>query len=190
MLGRVSILSENGEHLKTTKRLMPVSWIDASKLFSPDERYVIFGKLNNSPKLFHEFDRDWNIAESYIDYEFVDNREFEELQLGFHPGNCIFQNDGDILYTKYFYDNQILIYKNWKLAKKISKESDIKKPYDIQVFQDVNKAMEIKDPEYDFKTFGQGMAFIGKTYQCSLGLYQLSDGTMVNFLSLRRSKDL
>jgi hypothetical protein len=190
MLGRVSIFSDNGEHQKTTKKLMADSWIEPSKIFSIDESYVFFGKLNNSLKLFHEFDRDWNPTESYIDYEFYDGREFEELQLGSQPGNCIVQESGDILYAKYLYDNQILIYKNKELVKKIIRESDIKRPYDVQMFRDVKKAMEIKDPEYDFKIFGQGIAFIGKTYQCSLALYQLSDGLFVNFLSLRRSKDL
>jgi hypothetical protein len=190
MLGRISIFSDNGEHIQTTKKLMTDSWIEPAKIFPADGRYILFGKLSDSLQLFHEFDRDWNLKDSYIDYEFFDNREFEELQFGSRPGNCIVQKSGDILYAKYLYDNQILIYNNKKLVKKIIRESDIKRPYDIQMFRDVKKAMEIKDPEYDFKIFGQGIAFIGKTYQCSLGLYQLSDGYLVNFLSLRRSKDL
>ena len=42
---------------------------------------VIFSQLNNSLKLFHEFDQDWNIKGSCIDYEFIDKREFEEQSL-------------------------------------------------------------------------------------------------------------
>jgi len=62
--------------------------------------------------------------------------------------------------------------------------------HEIQVFHDVKKAMAIKDPEHDLRAFGRGIAFLGKTHQCSFGLYQLSDGHIVNFLYLRRSKDI
>jgi len=191
MLGRVSIFSENGELIKTTKKLMGGSWMEPSKIFVTDGNYVFFSRLSNSLKLFHEFGQDWNITESYIDYEFIDNKEFEEHSLGFHPGNCFFQNNGDILYTKYYYDNQIFIYKNKELIKIISRESDIKKPYKIQVFRDVNKAMNMpRDQDYDFRLFGQGIAFIGKSFQNSLGIFQLSDGLIVNFLAIRKSKGI
>lgn len=189
MLGRISIFSDKGELIKTTKKLMTDSWISPSKIFVTDGYYLFFGKLSNSLKLFHEFGQDWNITESYIDYEFIDNKEFEEHSLAFRPGNCFFQNNGDILYTKYYYDNQIFIYKNKGLAKIIGRESDIKKPYEIQVFRDVNKAMNIqRDQDYDFKSFGQGIAFVGKSFQNSLGIFQLSDGLIVNFLAIRKSK--
>ena len=196
MLQRVSIFSDNGEHIKTTKKLVTDSWIEPSKIFSTDGTYVVFGRLDNSLKLFHEFGQDWNITESYIDYEFIDNKEFEEIQLGlgFNHDNCLFQNNGNILYTKYYYDNQILIYKNKGLVKIISRESDIKKPYEILVFHDVNKAANVqsdqKYQDYDFHTFGRGIAFFGKSFQHSLGIFQLSDGHMVNFLSVRKSKGI
>jgi hypothetical protein len=194
MLGRISIFSDNGELIKTTKELIKDSWIAPSKIFSTNGTYVVLGQLGNSLKLFHEFNQDWNITESYIDYEFIDNKEFEEIQLGFYTGNCFFQNNGDILYTKYYYDNQILICENKKLEKIISRESDIKKPYEILVFHDVNKAVNMQsDPkyqDYDVKTFGRGIAFFGKSFQNSLGIFQLSDGHMVNFLSIRKSKDI
>lgn len=190
MLKRISIFSDNGEHIKTTKILFPDSWIDPSKIFVTNAKYLLFGKLDNSLKLFHEFDRDWNITESYIDYEIIDNKEFEELILGISLGHCWFQDNGDMLYTKYFYDNQIFTYKNKELVKIVRRESDIKKPYEIQVFHDVEKALAIKNPEYDLRAFGRGIAFLGKIHQCSLGIYQLSDGYIVNFLYLRRSKDI
>ena len=195
MLGRISIFSDKGELIKTTKKLIKDSWIEPSKIFSTDGNYVVFGKLDNSLKLFHEFGQDWNITESYIDYEFIDNKEFEELQQVFHPpGNCLFQDNGDILYTKYYYDNQILIYRNRELVKIIRRESDIKKPYEILVFHDVNKASNIqsdqKYQDYDFHSFGRGIAFFGKSFQNSLGIFQLSDGHIVNFLSVRKSKDI
>jgi len=193
-LGRISIFSDKGELIKTTKELIKDSWIVPSKIFSTDGTYVVLGQSGNSLKLFHEFNQDWNITESYIDYEFIDNKEFEEIQLGFNPGNCFFQNNGDILYTKYYYDNQILICENKKLVKIISRESDIKKPYEILVFHDVNKALNMqsdqKYQDYDFKTFGRGIAFFGKSFQNSLGIFQLSNGHMVNFLSIRKSKDI
>jgi len=194
MLGRVSIFSDNGEHKETTKKLMGGSWIAPSRIFAFDGRSVFFGKMGDSLKLFHEFDQDWDIKESYIDYEPIDNREFEEHSLNFRSGNCLFQDNGDILYTKYYYDNQIFIYRNKELVKKISREPDIKKPYEILVFHDVNKALNLqRDPkyqEYDFHSFGQGIAFFGKSFQNSLGLFQLSDGHIANFLRIRRSKDL
>lgn len=193
-LRRISIFSDKGELTRTTKELIKDSWIAPFKIFSTDDTYVVFGQLDNSLKLFHEFDQDWNITESYIDYEFIDNKEFEEIQLLFDPDNCFFQNNGDILYTKYFYDNQILIYNKKRLVKIISRESDIKKPYEILVFHDVNKAVNMQsDPkyqDYDIKTFGRGIAFFGKSFQNSLGIFQLSDGHMVNFLSIRKSKDI
>jgi len=194
MLGRISIFSDNGELTKTTKELIKDSWIVPFKIFSTDGTYVVLGRLGNSLKLFHEFNQDWNITESYIDYEFIDNKEFEEIQLGFDPDNCLFQDNGDILYTKYFYDNQILIYNNKRLVKIISRESDIKKPYEILVFHDVNKAVNMqRDPkyqDYDIKTFGRGIAFFGKSFQNSLGIFQLSDGLIANFLNIRKSKDI
>jgi hypothetical protein len=190
MLRRISIFSDNGEHIKTTKILMPDSWINPSKIFATNAKNVFFGIISNSLKLFHEFDRDWHITESYIDYEIVDNKEFEERFLGGFLGYCWFQDNGDILYTKYFYDNQIFTYNNKELVKIVRRKSDIKKPYEVQVFHDVEKALAIKDPEYDLRAFGRGIAFLGKTHQCSVGLYQLSDGHIVNFLYLRRSKDI
>jgi len=191
MLGRVSIFSDNGELIKTTKKLLTDTWIEPSKIVVGDADYVFFGKLGNSLKLFHEFDLDWKINESYIDYEFIDNKEFEEHSLGFHPGNCFFQNNGVILYTKYYYDNQIFIYINRELIKIISRESDIKNPYEVQVFHDVEKVMDMqKDREYDFYSFGQGIAFVGNSSQNSLGLFQLSDGHIVNFLAIRKAKGI
>ena len=193
MLERVSIFSDNGEHKETTKNLMEGSWIAPSKIFAFDGSYIFFGKLGDSLKLFHSFGPDWEIKESYIDYEFIDNREFEEHSLNFRSGNCLFQDNGDILYTKYYYDNQILIYRNKELVKIISRESDIKNPYEILVFHDVKKALNLqRDPkyqDYDFRSFGQGIAFFGKSFQNSLGLFQLSDGHLVNFLNIRKSKD-
>jgi hypothetical protein len=194
MLGRVSIFSDTGDLKETTKKLMAGSWIEPSKIFFSDGEYVFFGKLNNSFKLFHEFGQDWSLKDSSIDYEFIDNKEFEEQNLGFNPGNCLFQDNGDIFYTKYFYDNRIFIYKNQELTKIISRDSDIKKPYEILVFHDVNKALNLqrdkKYQEYDFRSFGQGIAFFGKSFQNSLGLFRLSNGHIANFLSLRKSKDI
>ena len=190
MLGRISVFSDNGEHKKTTQKLMTNSWILPSRIFEADGGYVFFGKLSNSIKLFHHFDRNWQIIESHSDYEFIDNREFEERWLATDPGNCCFQNDGNILYTKFFYDNQIFTYKDNELVKIIRRESDIKKPYDILVFHDTKKGRDFRDPEYNFRLFGRGVVFVGKTNQVSGGIYQLSDGYIVNFLSLRRSKDL
>ena len=194
MLGRVSIFSDNGDLKETTKKLMAGSWIDPAKIFFSDGKVVFFGKLNNSLKLFHEFDQDWSLKDSSIDYEFIDNKEFEEHFLGFNPGNCLFQDNGDIFYTKYFYDNRIFIYRNRELTKIINRDSDVKRPYEILVFHDPNKAVNLqrdqKYQEYDFRSFGQEMAFFGKSFQNSLGIFQLSNGHVVNFLSLRKSKDI
>ena len=188
-LGRISVFSDNGEHKKTTQKLMTDSWIIPSRIFDTDSGYVFFGKLSNSLRLFHTFDRDWNIVDSHIDYEFIDNKEFEEHNLGGFPGNCYFPNNGGILYTKYYYDNQIFIYKDNGLVKMVRRESDIKNPYEVQVFHDAQKIRNMKwEQGYDFKMYGPGIFFIGKTHLVSGGIYQLSDGYIVNFLTLRRSK--
>jgi len=83
ILGRVSVFSDSGKHIKTTQQLTKDLMIDPSKIFVTDEGYVFFGKPINSLKLFHEFDQEWNLTESYIDYEFIDSREFEEVSLIF-----------------------------------------------------------------------------------------------------------
>jgi len=189
--GRISVFSDSGELIETTKKLLENSWISATKIFDIENSYVIFGKLRNSLKLFHEFSQDWKITGSYIDYEFIDNREYEEQSLGFNSGNCEFSNNGDMYYTKYYYDNQIFVYRNRELIKIISRESNIKKPYEVKVYSDAKKVREIKwdDQDFDFKSFGPGGAFIGKINQESLGIYQLADGHIVNFLCIRKSKD-
>jgi len=194
ILNRVSFFSDNGEHKKTTQQLMTDLSIDPSKIFVTEKGYVFFGKPINSLKLFHEFDQELNLTESYIDYEFIDNREFEEISLIYNPGYCFFQENGNILYTKYYYDNQILSYKNGELEKIIRREADIIKPYEIIVFHDVNKAVNMqsgpKYQDYEIKLFGRGIAFFGKSFQNSLSLFQLSDGHIVNFISIRKSKDV
>ena len=190
---RFSVFSDNGEYKTTQQSMMDLS-IAPSKIFVTNEGYIFFGKADNSLELFHEFDQDWNLTKSAIDYEFIDNREFEEVSLIFNPGYCFFQENGNILYTKYHYDNQILSYKNGELEKIIRKEADIIKPYEIIVFHDMNKAVNMqKDPkyqDYDIGLFGPGIAFFGISFQNSLGLFQLSDGHIVNFISTRKSKDV
>ena len=191
-LGRISVFSDSGEFIKTTKKLLENSWISPSKIFDIENSYVILGQINNSLKLFHEFSQDWKIKGSYIDYEFIDNRDFEERSLGANSGSFHFNNNGDMYYTKRYYDNQIFVYRNWELTKIISRESSIKKPYEVKVFTDVKKAMEInrESKEYDIGSYGQGTAFLGKLYQTSLGIYKLPDGHIVNFLRIRKSIDI
>jgi len=192
--GRISFFSDDGNHISTTQNFLADLSIAPSKIFVTEKGYVFFGKPFDGLKLFHEFDQDWNLTESTIDYEFIDNREFEEVSLIFYPDYCIFQKNGNILYTKYYYDNQIFVYKNRELEKIIRKEADIIKPYEIIVFHDVNKAVNLQsDPkyrDYDIKLFGRGIAFFGKSFQNSHGLFQLADGHIVNFISTRKSKDL
>lgn len=188
---RISIFADNGDLLTTTKKLVPDSWIDPSKIFATGGKYVLFGKLTNSLKLFHEFNKDWDLSDSYIEYEFIDNPEFEEFTLGFHPGNFLIHSNGDILYTKYHYANRIYVYRDRRLIKVIGKEPEVKKPYEIQVFHDMNKALSLqKETDYDMKSFGQGIAFFSNSFQNSIGVYQLSDGLIVNFVNVRKSKEI
>jgi hypothetical protein len=190
MLGRISIFSDRGEHKETSKKLLAGSWIEPRKIFFQNKDFVFFGKANQSLNLFHVFNEKWDETDSYIEYEPSDDKVFEEHNLGFFPGNCFVQDNGDLLYTKYYYDNQVRAYRNRKLEKIMTRKSSIKKPYEIQVFHDVNKAMNIpRDQDYDFKSFGQGIAFIGKSFQNSLGVFQLPNGHIVNFLSIRISKN-
>jgi len=191
-IGRISVFSDSGELVVTTKKLIENSWFSPTKIIDSENNYVVLGHLNNSIKLFHEFTRDWQIADSYIDYEFIDNKEFEERNLGFNSGSFFGDNYGDLFYVKHYYDNQIFVYRNRELIKIISRESNIKKPYEVQEFSDVKKAQEIRrdQVDYDFKSFGQGVAYVGKSFQYSLGIYQLADGNIVNFLNIRKSKDL
>lgn len=191
-MGRISVFSDSGDLVKTTQKLIENTWFSPTKIIDIDNNYLILGNLTNSLKLFHEFSKDWKLSDSYIDYEFIDNKEFEEQSLGTNSGNFMFDNNGDLFYVKYYYDNQILVYKNRELKKIISRESNIKNPYEVHVFRDSKKAQAIKqdDLDFDFKTFGPGGAFVGKPNQNSLGIYQLADSNIVNFLVIRKSKDL
>lgn len=191
-MGRISVFSDSGDLVKTTQKLIENTWFSPTKIIDIDNNYLILGNLTNSLKLFHEFSKDWKLSDSYIDYEFIDNKEFEEQSLGTNSGNFMFDNNGDLLYTNYYYDNQILVYRNRELIKIIRRESNIKNPYEVHVFRDSKKAQAIKqdDLDFDFKTFGPGGAFVGKPNQNSLGIYQLADSNIVNFLVIRKSKDL
>jgi hypothetical protein len=44
--------------------------------------------------------------------------------------------------------------------------------------------------QYDFASFGQGIAYLGRAFQTSSGVYRLPDGTIVNFISIKRAKNL
>ena len=191
MLRRVSIFSDNGELIQTTKKLMAETSLSPSEIIAQDNGYVLFGQLGGSPRIFHEFDSNWDFKESYIDYEFTDNKEFEKLHLHFSPGNCFLRENGDILYTKDYYDHKIFLYKNKELAKVITRESDIKKPYEVQKFHDPNKAREeMKKQDYNFSTFAQGIQYVGRANLTSGGVFQLSDGNLVHFVSPYVSKRL
>jgi hypothetical protein len=188
MVGSISVFSENGELRTTTKKLLETDWVDAAEIYRVGHDYVLFGKKGEGLSLFHKFDEDWTLKGSFIDYELVDNKEFEMTQLGFYPGNCDFRGPDDIIYAKPFYDNRILVYKDKKLARIIERESDIKKPYEVEVFHDVQKAMGLQR-KYDFATFGRGVAFLGRSFQTSIGLFRLPSGGIVNFLSVRNTKE-
>jgi len=189
MAGRISIFSGQGEHKETTKKLLAGSWIDPCEIFPGNDGYILFGKANGSPNLFHVFDAQWDETDSFIRYELSGEKEFEEQSLGFYPGNACILGNGDILITKYHHDNQIRVYADRKLTQVWTRDSDIKKAYEVQVFHDLDKAMSVpRDQDYDFKSFGQGIAFIGKSFQNSLGVFQMPDRRIVNFLSIRASK--
>ena len=188
--GRISIFSDKGDLLETTKKLVLDSWIAPKSIFYFDNRTLIFGKLNNGLKLFHVFDKDWSYVESYIGYRFVDNREYEELNISFFPGNCFLQNENIIYYTNYHYNNQILVYKDNELVKIISRDSPIKKPYKVEVFKDFNKAKKTKKIKgYQFGTYGRGISFVGNNHQNSIGLFQLTNNHIVNFININRPND-
>ncbi len=189
MVGSISIFSENGELRTTTKKFLETDWVDAAEIYRAGRDYVLFGKKGEGLSLFHRFDEDWTFKGSFIDYEPLDNKEFEMMQLGFYPGNCDFRGPDDIIYAKPFYDNRLLVYKDKKLARIIERESDIKKPYEVEVFHDVQKAMGLPRGAYDLQTFGRGVAFMGRTFQTSIGLFRLPSGAIANFLSVRNTKD-
>lgn len=190
-MGRISIFSDEGIHIETTKKLIETSWIDPSYIYDLDKYYVVFGSISNGSKLFHDFNKDWKLIRSYIDYQFGENKDFEKQSRGFSLGHCWLQNNGDFLYTKYFYDNQIFTYRNNEVMRIMIQESDIKQPYHLKIFQDVRKASSIpRDPEYDFRSFGQGVAYFAAIYQASLGIFQLTNGHIVNFIQKRISNEV
>ncbi|MFH1930787.1 MAG: 6-bladed beta-propeller, partial [Pseudomonadota bacterium] len=85
MMGRLSIFSDRGNLIQTTKKLVADLWLELKDIFQFENRIVIFGKLGDGLKLFHEFDTDWNYVDSFIDYPIVDNEEYEKISLGFSP---------------------------------------------------------------------------------------------------------
>jgi len=192
MMGRVSIFSDNGELIQTIKRLISgSSVIYPFKIIARDDGYVLFGRIGDGLQMFHEFDSEWYYKESYLEYEFIDNREFEKQHLHFSLGNCFFKENGEILYTKDYYDNKIFIYKDKELEKLITRESDIKKPYKVQMFHDFNKAKKAREKnDYNFTSYGRGTHFVGNSFLTSSGIFQLSDGNIVNFVNPYISKRL
>jgi hypothetical protein len=189
-LQRISVFSETGEYLQSKNKIMGSSWILPASIYSYPDKNIVLAKAAEGLELFHEFDSSWEWIRSYGAYEFIDNKEFEEHELGFSPGHCCFLDNGECFYTKYFYDNQIFIYKNNAVQKIIKRDSSIRTPYEVNVIFDVNKAMHMQmERKYDFYSFGQGPAFVGYAFQTSLGIFQLSDGSIVHFIRARKSKE-
>ena len=189
MLGRISVFSEDGVFIRSKDNLIPNAWLSPAEIFLQNGYYIVFGKIRGKPALFHGFDKDWKHSFSFGDYEVIDNKEFEEHNLGFYPGFIFHRNDGSFLYTKYYYDNQIFVYQDTAQKKIIRRESDIQKPYEVTVMHDVQKAVNMqRDRKYDFYSFGRGIAFVGYSFQTSAGIFQLNDGKIANFIHIRKSK--
>ena len=183
MMGRVSVFSDSGDLVETTKKLMADSWIEPRQFYFFENLIIIFGKLNNSLKRLHAFDMDWNYLESFIEYQFVDNKKFEELSMVFQIGQSCFQDMSHFYYTKHLYDNQIQIYKNHELTKIIRRDSSIKKTYIVEEFSDRERAKQVqKEKGYQFAYYGRGVAFVGNSYQNSVGLYLLNSGHILHFV--------
>ncbi|MBU1337807.1 MAG: 6-bladed beta-propeller [Acidobacteria bacterium] len=190
MMGRLSIFSDRGNLIQTTKKLVADLWLELKDIFQFENRVVIFGKLGDGLKLFHEFDTDWNYVDSFIDYPVVDNEEYEKISLGFSPGSCIVINKDNIYYCGHYFDNQIRVFNNNELVKVIKRQSPIKKPYKVEKFSNIEKARAVaKEKKYTFQTFYYGVSFVGNEYQTSNGLFQLTDGHMVNFVILSLEKE-
>jgi hypothetical protein len=188
MLGRISIFADTGELRTTTKKLLETEWISAERIFCSDSGYILFGKVGEGLPLFHEFGEDWSFKGSFIAYEPIDNKDFETAWLNFSPGYCDFQGSGDILYTKPFHDNRLLHYQDRKLTRIIERRSDIKKPYEVEIFRDVQKAMGLQR-QRDFASFGRGVAYLGLSFLTSRGVFRMPSGEIVNFISIRKGKE-
>jgi len=188
MLGRVSVFTDDGELRTTTKKLLELDWISADKIFHSAMGYVIFGKVSEGLELFHEFGEDWSFKGSFIDYEPIDNKDFEAAWLNFSPGYCDFQSPEDILYTKPFHDNRIWLYEDKKLTRIIERDSDIKKPYKVELFRDVQKAMGLQR-QHDFASFNRDVAYLGEAFLTSKGVFRAPSGDIVNFLSIRKGTE-
>jgi hypothetical protein len=188
MLGRISVFSDGGELRTTTKKLMEKEWVAPARIFSSDRGYVLFGKIGEGLKLFHEFGEDWSLEGSFIDYEPVDNKDFEAGWLNMSPGSCDFKGLKDILYTKPFHDNRIRLYKDQQLTRVIERESDIKKPYEVEVFRDVQKALGLQR-QRDFASFNRDVAYLGLSFLTSRGIFRMPSGDIVNFLAIRKGTE-
>ena len=189
MAQRISIFSREGEFVKSTKLNIVNAWVDPAAIISVNDNFLLFGKIGDELDLFHEFDRNWTKIKSFGKYQFINNKEFEENQLGFLAGRIYYQPDNTILYTKYFFDNQIFIYQNNNLTKIIKQDSGIKNPYEVKTLHDVKKAVAMqREQKYDFYSFGGGIAFVGYVYQSSAGIFRLNDGKIVHFLTRRLSQ--
>lgn len=188
MLGRISVFSDTGELRTTTKKLLETEWISPARIFCSDGGYVLFGKVGEGLQLFHEFGEDWSFKGSFIAFEPIDNKDFEAAWLNFSPGYCDFQNPEDVLYTKPFHDNRIRLYKDKKLVRIIERDSDVKKPYEVELFRDVQKAMGLQR-QHDFASFGQGVAYLGMSFLTSKGVFRMPSEEIVNFISIRKGTE-
>ena len=188
MLGRISVFSDSGKLWMTTKKLLEKEWVAPARIFSSARGYVLFGKIGEGLKLFHEFGEDWSFGGSFIEYEPIDNKDFENGWLNMSPGSCDFKGLEDILYTKPFHDNRIRLYKDQKLTRIIERESAIKKPYEVEVIRDVQKALGLQQ-QRDFASFNRDVAYLGLSFQTSRGVFRMPSGDIVNFLSIRKGHE-
>jgi hypothetical protein len=91
---------------------------------------------------------------------------------------------GDIL-DKAFFDNRVLLYKDRRLTRVIERDSKVKKPYEVEVFRDIQRALGLQ-LQHDFASFGADVAYLGLAFLNSRGVFRMPSGEIVNFLSVRK----
>ena len=183
----ISQFSSSGEFIKTYSHVIKGnSIIPGGGIVEYGNNYLFLGKLGDSRRIMNIYDADWNVIGTFLNYETIDDKDYEDQTLGSSPGKMSVGRSGRLYYTKHFYDNQIFVYEDTTLIKIIRTRKRFDKPYEVVHYADPRKAMPLaRSGDFDFSSYGPFGAYLAKVFQASDGVYELNDGKIVVFVNYR-----
>ena len=160
--------------------------------------FICTGKLGSSPYIIHKFSNQWKHIISFGHYEAL-NKEFQLYERIGVLGNeyCLLAADGNLFTTKATYDYKIRLFSNEKLMKITKRESPFTEFYKADDLSQKSTGgsifdraygnqKDIKEEEYDWYMSYNSQKYGIKRFSRSFGIYQLNDGSILNFISQGR----